>query len=145
MKMKQLAVVSAITIATMGAASATAYADPAPVAPSSPLTSLETQVDLPAAVSGTKDNVTTTAAIGGYIGGATGIVGGCLLGAAVAGVVSAPAALLFGAGPLAGCVGGALLLGSTGALGGTAIGGLGSVAANAGQFGALLNAPPVKK
>ncbi|MFC4604173.1 hypothetical protein [Rhodococcus kronopolitis] len=102
-------------------------------------------IDLPAAVTGVRDNITLTAAIGGYLGGATGLVGGCLLGAAVAGVVSAPAALLFGAGPVAGCIGGALLLGAGASLAGTAIGGLGSGAANAQQFITLLNAPPAAK
>ncbi|MGB3772299.1 MAG: hypothetical protein WBF79_03400 [Rhodococcus sp. (in: high G+C Gram-positive bacteria)] len=141
MNAKKLAVVSAIMIASLGTAAGTAYADPAP----SPTAGLEQNADLPAAVSGVKDNITTTAALGGYLGGAAGLVGGCLLGGAVAGVVSAPAALLFGAGPLAGCVGGALLLGSTSALGGTAIGGLGSAAANAGTFVTLLNQPPAAK
>lgn len=143
MKMKKLAVVSALMIASLGTAAGTAYAAPVEVAPS-PTAAFEQNVDLPAAVSGVRDNITTTATIGGYIGGATGLVGGCLLGGAAAGVVSAPAALLFGAGPVAGCVGGALLLGSTGALAGTAVGGLGSAAANAGTFVQLLNQPPKK-
>lgn len=103
------------------------------------------QVDLPAAIAGVKDNLSLTASVGGFLGAATGLVGGCLLGAVAAGVVSAPAALLFGAGPIAGCIGGALLLGSTASLAGTAIGGLGAIAANAGPFIALLNAPPAKK
>ncbi|WP_186629150.1 hypothetical protein [Rhodococcus sp. BP22] len=103
------------------------------------------QVDLPAAVSGVKDNLSLTASVGGFLGAATGIVGGCLLGALAAGTVSAPALLLFGFAPLAGCVGGALLLGSTASLAGTAIGGLGALAANAGPFITLLNAPPAKK
>lgn len=103
------------------------------------------QVDLPAAVSGVKDNLSLTASVGGFLGAATGIVGGCLLGALAAGTVSAPALLLFGIAPLAGCVGGALLLGSTASLAGTAIGGLGALAANAGPFITLLNAPPAKK
>lgn len=103
------------------------------------------QVDLPAAVSGVKDNLSLTASVGGFLGAATGIVGGCLLGALAAGTVSAPALLLFGIAPLAGCVGGALLLGSTASLAGTAIGGLGALAANAGPFITLLNSPPAKK
>ncbi|NED68524.1 spore germination protein, partial [Streptomyces sp. SID10244] len=76
------------------------------------------KVDLSAAVAGVKDNITLTAAIGGFLGAAAGLVGGCLLGAVAAGVVSAPAVLLFGAGPLAGCIGGALLLGSGASLAG---------------------------
>ncbi|WP_338889873.1 hypothetical protein [Rhodococcus sovatensis] len=103
------------------------------------------QVDLPAAVAGTKDNIGLSASVGGFLGAATGLVGGCLLGALAVGVVSAPAALLFGAGPIAGCIGGALLLGSTASLAGTAIGGLSAIAGNAGPFITLLNAPPVKK
>ncbi|MDL9935972.1 hypothetical protein QSJ18_04365 [Gordonia sp. ABSL1-1] len=103
------------------------------------------KADLSAAVSGVKDNITLTAAIGGFVGAAAGLVGGCLLGAVAAGVVSAPAVMLFGAGPLAGCVGGALLLGSGASLAGTAIGGLGAVAANIGPFIQLLNQPPKKK
>lgn len=102
-------------------------------------------IDLPAAVSGVKDNLSLTASVGGFVGGAAGLVTGCLLGATAAGVVSAPAALLFGAGPLAGCVGGALLLGSGASLLGTAVGGLGAVAANAQPFITLLNAPPAAK
>ncbi|WP_072805338.1 hypothetical protein [Rhodococcoides yunnanense] len=103
------------------------------------------QVDLPAAVAGVKDNLSLSASVGGFLGAATGLVGGCLLGAVAAGVVSAPAALLFGAGPIAGCIGGALLLGSTASLAGTAIGGLSALASNAGPFITLLNAPPAKK
>ncbi|GAA3706361.1 hypothetical protein [Gordonia hankookensis] len=103
------------------------------------------KVDLSAAVAGVKDNITLTAAIGGFLGAAAGLVGGCLLGAVAAGVVSAPAVLLFGAGPLAGCIGGALLLGSGASLAGTAIGGLGSIAANVGPFIQLLNQPAKKK
>ena len=106
---------------------------------------IKRNVDLSAAVAGVKDNITLTAAVGGFVGAAAGLVGGCVLGAIAAGVVSAPAALLFGAGPLAGCVGGALLLGSGASLAGTAIGGLGAVAANVGPFIQLLNQPPKKK
>ncbi|MFC4604587.1 hypothetical protein [Rhodococcus kronopolitis] len=102
-------------------------------------------IDLPAAVAGVKDNLTLTGAVGGFLGGATGLVGGCLLGAVAAGVVSAPAAMLFGAGPIAGCIGGALLLGSGASLVGTAVGGLGAMAANANPFITLLNAPPAAK
>ncbi|MGU3432981.1 hypothetical protein ACNHUS_08170 [Actinomycetes bacterium M1A6_2h] len=145
MKMKKFAMVAALTIASVGTAAGTAYADPVAAPAPSPTAAFENNVDLPAAVSGVKDNITTTAAIGGYVGGATGIVTGCVLGGLAAGVVSAPAALLFGAGPLAGCIGGAVLLGSTGALAGTAIGGLGSTAANVGPFTQLLNQPPAAK
>lgn len=102
------------------------------------------QADLPAAVASVKDNITLTAAVGGFLGAAAGLVTGCLLGAAVGAAVSAPAALLFGFGPLAGCVGGAVLVGTTSSLTGTAIGGLGAVAANTPQFIELLNAPPKK-
>ncbi|WP_345347415.1 hypothetical protein [Rhodococcus olei] len=101
-------------------------------------------IDLPAAVSSVKDNLSLTASVGGFVGAASGLVGGCLLGAAAAGVVSAPAAMLFGAGPLAGCIGGALLLGSGASLAGTAIGGLGALAANAQPFMTALNAPAKK-
>ncbi|MCH5641175.1 hypothetical protein [Gordonia sp. ABSL49_1] len=103
------------------------------------------QADLGAAVSGVKDNITLTAAIGGFLGAATGLVGGCLLGAIAAGVVSAPAVMLFGAGPLAGCIGGALLLGAGASLAGTAIGGIGAVIANAGPFIQLLREPKKSK
>ncbi|MDG3012726.1 hypothetical protein G4X40_21540 [Rhodococcus sp. D2-41] len=111
----------------------------------SPLSARLHQVDLPAAVGGVRDAIGLTASVGGFLGAATGLVGGCLLGATAAGVVSAPAALLFGAGPLAGCVGGALLVGTTASLAGTAVGGIGSALANAPQFIRLLNAPPAKK
>lgn len=102
------------------------------------------QVDLPAAVSAIKDPIGLTAQVGGFIGGAAGLVGGCLLGAAAGAAVSAPAGLLFGAGPIAGCVGGALLLGSGASLAGTAIGGLSSGAANAQTFMQKLNEPAKK-
>ncbi|MFE3292863.1 hypothetical protein [Rhodococcus sp. NPDC059234] len=102
-------------------------------------------IDLPAAVGGVQPAISLTSAVGGFLGSATGLVGGCLLGATVAGVVSAPAAMLFGAGPLAGCIGGALLLGATSGLAGTAIGGLGSALANAPQFIQLLNQPAAPK
>jgi hypothetical protein len=221
MKMNKIAVVTAMTIVSLGTASATAYADPAPAAapevhwnavaagtgllvttdsgtlsnennhlvirddsgvvvdsvplalavdglahpvsaqvegntatlavdataPAAPVYDIPglNQVDLPAAVAGVKDNLSLTATVGGFLGAATGLVGGCLLGAAAAGVVSAPVALLFGAGPIAGCIGGALLLGAGGSLAGTAIGGLGSAVANAQQFVTLLEAPPAVK
>lgn len=103
------------------------------------------QVDLPAATAGVKDNITLTAAVGGFLGAATGLVGDCLLGAVAGAVISAPAALLFGAGPVAGCIGGALLVGAGASLAGTAIGGLGAMAANADPFITLLNAPPTPK
>ncbi|MDG3010559.1 hypothetical protein G4X40_10405 [Rhodococcus sp. D2-41] len=97
--------------------------------------------DLNSAVAAVKDPIGLTSQIGGFVGAAAGIVGGCVLGAAAAGVVSAPAVELLGAGPLAGCVGGALLLGTTAGLAGTAIGGLGGVAANAQPFLQKLNEP----
>lgn len=103
------------------------------------------QVDLPAAVAGVKDNLALSATVGGYLGAATGIVGGCILGAIAVGVVSAPTVVLFGPGAVAGCIGGALLLGSTASLAGTAIGGLSAIASNAGPFIQLLNAPPAVK
>lgn len=103
------------------------------------------QVDLPAAVANVKDNITLTAAVGGFLGAASGLVGGCLLGAIAGGIVSAPAALLFGAGPVAGCIGGALLVGAGASLAGTAIGGLGALGANAQPFMTLLNQPPAAK
>ena len=102
------------------------------------------KADLQAAVSGVRDNITLSAAIGGYIGAASGLTVGCILGAVAAGVVSAPAVLLFGAGPLAGCIGGALLLGAGASLAGTAIGGIGAAIANAGPFFQLLNQPKKK-
>lgn len=122
-------------------------ADVSPAAATPVSTSLPglQQVDLPAAVAGVKDNLSLSATVGGYLGAATGIVGGCILGAIAVGVVSAPTVVLFGPGAIAGCIGGALLLGSTASLAGTAIGGLGALVGNAGQFITLLNAPPVKK
>ncbi|MFE5700297.1 hypothetical protein [Rhodococcus koreensis] len=102
-------------------------------------------VDLPAAVGAVQPPISLTAAIGGFLGAATGLVGGCMLGAIAGGVVSAPAAMLFGAGPLAGCVGGALLLGSGAGLAGTAIGGLGAAITNGPQFMQLLNQAPAPK
>ncbi|OZE37350.1 MULTISPECIES: hypothetical protein [unclassified Rhodococcus (in: high G+C Gram-positive bacteria)] len=126
-------------------ATLTADASPAAATPvSASLPGLQ-QVDLPAAVSGVKDNISLSASVGGFLGAATGLVTGCFLGAIAAGTVSAPALLLFGAAPVAGCVGGALLLGSGASLAGTAIGGLGAIAGNAGQFIQLLNAPPAVK
>ncbi|MFC9787292.1 hypothetical protein [Rhodococcus sp. NPDC127528] len=123
---------------------ATLTADTTPAA-ATPVALPVKDIDMPAAVAAVKDPITLTGAVGGFLGGATGLVGGCLLGAVAAGVVSAPAAMLFGAGPIAGCIGGALLLGSGASLAGTAIGGLGGAAANAQQFITLLNAPPAKK
>ncbi|TQF68636.1 hypothetical protein FK531_12530 [Rhodococcus spelaei] len=123
---------------------ATLTADTAPAA-ATPVALPVKDIDMPAAVAAVKDPITLTGAVGGFMGAATGLVGGCLLGAVAAGVVSAPAAMLFGAGPIAGCIGGALLLGSGASLAGTAIGGLGGAAANAQQFITLLNAPPAKK
>ncbi|SEL00772.1 hypothetical protein [Rhodococcus maanshanensis] len=123
---------------------ATLTADTSPAAATSVALPAK-DIDLPAAVAGVKDNITMTGAVGGFLGAATGLVGGCILGAVAGGVVSAPAAMLFGAGPLAGCIGGALLVGAGASLAGTAIGGLGAVAANAQPFITLLNAPPAAK
>ncbi|GAC68711.1 hypothetical protein [Gordonia soli] len=129
--------------ATVAGKSATLRVDTNPV--TTRFQPVRHNVDLQAAVAGVKDNIGLTASVGGFLGAATGLVGGCLLGAVAAGVVSAPVALLFGAGPLAGCIGGAILLGSAASLGGTAIGGIGSAIANAQPFIQLLNAPPKKK
>ncbi|PQP18974.1 hypothetical protein [Rhodococcus opacus] len=122
----------------------TADTDPAVAKPVPNYSGLH-DVDLPAATLAVQPPIMLTSAIGGFLGAATGLVGGCVLGAVVGGVVSAPAALLFGAGPLAGCVGGALMLGAGAGLAGTAIGGLGSAVANAPQFMQLLNQPPAPK
>ncbi|MFE3289958.1 hypothetical protein [Rhodococcus sp. NPDC059234] len=124
-------------------ATLTANTDPAVATPAPKLTPRD--IDLPAAVSGVQPAIGLTASVGGFLGAAAGLVGGCILGATVAGVVSAPAAMLFGAGPLAGCIGGALLLGATSSLAGTAIGGLGSALANAPQFMQVLNQPAAPK
>ena len=118
--------------------------DTAPAA-ATPVTLPLHPVDLPAATAAVKDNITLTAAVGGFLGAATGLVGGCLLGAVAGAVISAPAALLLGAGPLAGCIGGALLVGAGASLAGTAVGGLGAMAANTQPFITLLNQPPAAK
>lgn len=123
---------------------ATLTADTTPAA-ATPVALPVQDIDMNAAVAAVKDPITLTGAIGGFMGAATGLVGGCILGAVAAGVVSAPAAMLFGAGPLAGCIGGALLVGAGASLAGTAIGGLGGAAANAQQFITVLNAPPAAK
>ncbi|MBJ7352988.1 MAG: hypothetical protein JHD12_20875, partial [Rhodococcus sp.] len=61
---------------------ATLTADVSPAAATPVSTSLPglQQVDLPAAVAGVKDNLSLTASVGGFLGAATGIVGGCILG-----------------------------------------------------------------
>ena len=59
--------------------------------------------------------------------------------------MTAPVATLLGAGPIGGCVIGAIALGAIGSLAGTSAGGLGAVIGNAGQFIQLLNAPPAVK
>ncbi|WKN59929.1 hypothetical protein R1X32_08805 (plasmid) [Rhodococcus opacus] len=102
-------------------------------------------VDLPAAVGGVQPSISLTSAIGGFLGAATGLVGGCVLGAVAGGVISAPAVMPLGAGRVAGCVGGALLLGSGAGLAGTAIGGLGAAITNVPQFMQLLNQAPAPK
>ncbi|QII00078.1 hypothetical protein BH92_09520 [Rhodococcoides fascians A21d2] len=126
---------------------ATLTADVSPAAATPVSTSLPglQQVDLPAAVAGVKDNLSLTASVGGFLGAATGIVGGCLLGIITGVVVTAPVATLLGAGPIGGCVIGAIALGAIGSLAGTSAGGLGAVIGNAGQFIQLLNAPPAVK
>ncbi|MDI9894879.1 hypothetical protein QM797_09090 [Rhodococcus sp. IEGM 1381] len=126
-------------------ATLTADVSPAAATPlSTTLPGLQ-QVDLPAAVAGVKDNLALSASVGGFLGAATGLVGGCVLGAIAMGVVSAPTVVLFGPGTIAGCIGGALLLGSTASLAGTAVGGLSAIASNAAPFVQLLNAPPAVK
>ncbi|MGV8871370.1 MAG: hypothetical protein ACOH2Q_02500 [Rhodococcus sp. (in: high G+C Gram-positive bacteria)] len=126
---------------------ATLTADVSPAAATPVSTSLPglQQVDLPAAVAGVKDNLSLTASVGGFLGAATGIVGGCILGIITGVVVTAPVATLLGAGPIGGCVIGAIALGAIGSLAGTSAGGLGALAGNAGQFIQLLNAPPAVK
>ncbi|MFC9788218.1 hypothetical protein [Rhodococcus sp. NPDC127528] len=124
-------------------ATLTANTDPA-VATAAPRLA-PSDIDLPAAIGGVQPAIGLTASVGGFLGAAAGLVGGCILGATVAGVVSAPAAMLFGAGPIAGCIGGALLLGATSSLAGTAVGGLGSALANAPQFMQVLNQPAAPK
>ncbi|WP_237720434.1 MULTISPECIES: hypothetical protein [Rhodococcus] len=122
---------------------ATLTADASPAA-ATPVSLPLQQVDLPAAAANVKDNITLTAAVGGFLGAASDLVGGCVLGAIAGGVVSAPAALLFGAGRR-GMHRGALLVGAGASLAGTAIGGLGAMAANAQPFTTLLNQPPAAK
>ena len=126
---------------------ATLTTDVSPAAATPVSTSLPglQQVDLPAAVAGVKDNLSLTASVGGFLGAATGIVGGCILGIITGVVVTAPVATLLGAGPIGGCVIGAIALGAIGSLAGTSAGGLGAVIGNAGQFIQLLNAPPAVK
>ncbi|WP_067574331.1 hypothetical protein [Nocardia acidivorans] len=58
------------------------------------------------------------ATVGTLVGGIGGAALGCLLGAGVAVAATAPLALLFGTGPLGGCVIGASLVGFLGTLGG---------------------------
>ncbi|MFE7421039.1 hypothetical protein [Rhodococcus sp. NPDC057529] len=99
----------------------------------------------PAPIEAGPPSLSLTPAIGTSLGAATGLVGGCLLGAIAGAAMSAPAVMLFGAGPVAGCVGGALLLGSGSGLAGTATGDLGADATTGPHIMQLLNQAPAPK
>ncbi|MFE3793209.1 hypothetical protein [Nocardia tengchongensis] len=65
-----------------------------------------------------KDTIATGATIGTLVGGISGAALGCIAGFGLAGVATAPLAALFGAGPIAGCIGGAAAVGFLGTLAG---------------------------
>ncbi|MGW4339045.1 hypothetical protein ACWEK5_40540 [Rhodococcus koreensis] len=98
--------------------------------------------DRPAPIEAGPRALSLTPAIGTSLGEATGLVGGCLLGAIAGAALSAPAVMLFGAGPVAGCVGGALLLGSGAGLAGTATGDPGADATTGPHVMQLVNRAP---
>jgi hypothetical protein len=99
----------------------------------------------PSPIGAVPPSLPLTAAIGSSLGAATGLVGGCVLGAIAGAAISAPAVMLFGAGPVAGCAAGALLLGSGASMAGTANGDPGAAATNGPQFLQLLNQTPAPK
>ncbi|MFE3024280.1 hypothetical protein [Nocardia tengchongensis] len=88
-----------------------------------------------------RDTVGMGATIGTFVGGLSGAAVGCLVGAGLAGVATAPLLALFGAGPLAGCVGGAAAVGFLGTLGGQLLVTAPVAVAAAIQYFTTINAP----
>jgi len=80
-----------------------------------------------------------SAMFGTVVGAGIGCVGGLVVGAAA----TAPVAWLLGAGPIAACLGGAVLLGSLGAIGGTLLVGGPIAVAAVFQYFQTMNAPIV--
>lgn len=102
-------------------------------------------VDLPAAVASVKDQISLAASVGGIVGAIVAGGTGCILGAVALTAATIPLAALLGAGPVAGCLAGAVMLAPVGALGGAIFVGGPVVLASAFQFAQVLQAPPVKK
>ncbi|WP_405487887.1 hypothetical protein [Nocardia sp. NBC_00511] len=65
-----------------------------------------------------RDTIGMGATVGTLVGGLGGAALGCAIGFGVAGVATAPLAALFGAGPIAGCIGGAAAFGFLGTIAG---------------------------
>ncbi|MFE3254327.1 hypothetical protein ACFXPS_05920 [Nocardia sp. NPDC059091] len=102
----------------------------------------KTPYDREVAAWGRLASTVTTAAAGGAMVGAIGAgLIGCLLGGATAGLATGPVAMLFGAGPLAGCLIGAAALAPVGVLGGAIFVGAPIAAAAVIQYFATVNAP----
>ncbi|MBJ8339823.1 hypothetical protein JGU71_13085 [Antrihabitans sp. YC3-6] len=88
-----------------------------------------------------KDQISIGATIGSAGGLLTGAAIGCVLGAGVAGVATAPLLALLGAGPLAGCVAGAALLGVVGGVVGALFITLPVAIASAIEYFTIVNSP----
>ncbi|KAA0022247.1 hypothetical protein [Antrihabitans cavernicola] len=84
---------------------------------------------------------TLAAALGAMIGTVVGGVTGCLLGATALTAATIPLAALLGAGPIAGCAAGAVLLGPVGTIAGAIVVGAPIVAVSAFQYFSAVNAP----
>ncbi|WP_405487889.1 hypothetical protein [Nocardia sp. NBC_00511] len=92
-----------------------------------------------------KDTISTGATIATLVGGIGGAAVGCVIGFGVAGVATAPLAALFGAGPIAGCIGGAAAVGFLGTLAGQLFITAPVAIAAAIQYFATINQPHLAK
>ncbi|NKY43828.1 hypothetical protein [Nocardia cerradoensis] len=87
--------------------------------------------------------VTVASMLSGMIGTIVGAGIGCVAGLVVGTAATTPVAWLLGAGPIAGCVGGAVLFGSIGAIGGTLLVGGPITVGALFQYFQTMNAPIV--
>ncbi|GAB0103030.1 hypothetical protein JMUB6875_20020 [Nocardia sp. JMUB6875] len=90
-----------------------------------------------------KDNISLGATIGTLVGGIGGAALGCVIGAGVAFAATTPLLLMFGAGPLGGCLVGASLVGFLGTLAGQVFVTAPVAIASAIQYFITINGPHV--
>lgn len=95
------------------------------------------------ALSTLTEQLTVASMLSGMLGTIVGAGIGCIAGLVVGTAATTPVAWLLGVGPIAGCVGGAVLFGSMGAIGGTLLVGGPIVIGSVIQYFQTMNAPIV--